>query len=735
VTTRRQFFKIGAVVSAGALIPGSLFVASRAYASVQTPQTPLLGANIPQFVDPVPTFVGNRVSSSTLATRMLEFQQKVLPASVYAGLSAPFNAGTYVWGYKVDSRPASYPGFTIEAQRGTPTTVIYINSLPLPPGSKLEPLFTIDQTIHWADPFNQMGATTPYTGSIPTVVHLHGAEVPSAFDGAPEAWFTPDGHHGKGYSTLFSAGSNAAVYRYPNTQPATALWFHDHALGMTRINVFSGLAAFYLLRDQFDTGQFDNPLRLPAGQREIELMIQDRQFDTNGQWLFPDGTPTDNPTGLNGTPPNPGVHPFWIPEFFGDAMVVNGKTWPFLNVEPLRYRFRIVNASNARFLRMKLVDSSTLSSSNPTPGPAFWQIGTDGGLLDRPVKLNDPNNSSSLALFLAPSERADIIIDFAGLAGRSFTLVNDAVAPYPSGSAPDPATNGRIMQFKVDQDLTLSPNGDRTYNPASGAPLRGGANEEPAIVRLANPVTGTLAAGVTPTVKRQLALVEAEGPGGPLEVLINNTKWKGVHDGTTTPIAGSQPDKGGQGIFLTELPRVGATEEWEIINLTQDAHPIHIHLIQFQLINRQNVDITNYRPKYDSLFPGGTFAGLTPNNTWGQVQYAPGVYIPGYGPPQTYTTPNADGAIGGIPAFSPYLQGGTIPPDANEAGWKDTLKMFPGMVTRIVIRWAPILTPVNGVAPGQNLYSFDPTVGPGYVWHCHILDHEDNEMMRPYAPV
>ncbi|HEX7736173.1 MAG TPA: multicopper oxidase domain-containing protein [Ktedonobacteraceae bacterium] len=726
--SRRTFLKMGAAAGAGVLLPTMTW---RAFASVTLPQTPLAGADIPQFVEPLTTFVGRRVSSSSFNVAMQEFQQKVLPDSMYSTMVPPFNQGTYVWGYKVDSRPSFFPGFTVEAQRGTATSINYINNLPFPNNSHLEPLFTIDQTIHWADPLGtgssmHMGSFQPYQGTIPTVVHLHGAEVPSAFDGAPEAWFTQDGIHGKGYSSLFHTSGNAAVYRYPNTQQATTLWFHDHALGMTRINVFSGLAAMYLLRDQFDTGRSDNSLRLPAGNQEIELIIQDRQFDTNGQLLFPDGTPADNPTGLNGTPPNPGAHPFWIPEFFGDAIVVNGKTWPFLSVEPRRYRFRFLNASNARFYQMTLLDSS-----NQAPGPALWQIGTDGGLLDRPVKLSDPNNPNSLQLFLAPSERGDIIIDFAGHAGHNFTLTNSAVAPFPSGDAPDPATNGVIMQFRVNLPLSSQ---DTTYNPASGAPLRGRQNQEPVIVRLANPTNGTLGTGVRPSVTRQLALVEAEGPGGPLEVLINNSKWTGVHDGTTTPIPGSVPASMGQPYFFTEQPRVGATEVWEIANLTMDAHPIHIHLIQFQVINRQNFDVDNYRPLYDSKFPGGTFEGLTSDGTLGLVHYDPGVYIPGYGPPRSYLTPNADGAIGGIPALSPFLQGKIILPDANEAGWKDTLKMYPGEVTRIAIRWAPIDTQIGAVRPGQNLYTFDPTAGPGYVWHCHILDHEDNEMMRGYTP-
>lgn len=726
--SRRTFLKMGAAAGAGVFVPAASW---RAFASVVLPQTPLPGANIPQFVEPLTTFVGRRVTSSSFNVVMQEFQQKVLPTSLYATMVPPFNQGTYVWGYKVDSRPPFFPGFTVEAQRGVPTTINYINNLPFPNSSHLEPLLTIDQTIHWADPLNtgssmHMGSFQPYKGTIPTVVHLHGAEVPSTFDGAPEAWFTQDGIHGKGYSTLTSTSRNAAIYRYPNTQQGTTLWFHDHALGVTRINVFSGLATMYFLRDQFDTGRSDNPLQLPAGNQEIELVIQDRQFDTNGQLLFPDGTPADNPTGLNGTPPNPGAHPFWIPEFFGDAIVVNGKTWPYLNVEPRRYRFRIVNASNARFYQMALVDSLTQA-----PGPALWQIGTDGGLLDRPVKLSDPNNPNALQLFLAPSERGDIIIDFTGLQGRSFTLTNSAVAPYPSGDAPDPTTNGVIMQFRVNLSLS-SP--DTTYKPQSGAPLRGGQNQEPVIVRLANPTTGTLGSGVKPSVTRQMVLVEAEGPGGPLEVMINNSKWTGFHDGTTTPIPGSVPASMGQPYFFTEQPLVGSTEVWEIANLTQDAHPIHIHLIQFQLINRQNFDVDNYRPLYDSKFPGGTFEGLTSDGSLGTVHYDPGVYIPGYGPPQSYLTPNADGAIGGIPAVSPFLQGNIILPDANEAGWKDTLKMYPGEVTRIAIRWAPIDTAINAVRPGQNLYTFDPTQGPGYVWHCHILDHEDNEMMRGYTP-
>jgi FtsP/CotA-like multicopper oxidase with cupredoxin domain len=678
----------------------------------------------------------NRVESKSFTTKMLEFQQVVLPPSMYP---SGFKNGTWLWGYQVDSRPPSWPGATVEAARGTPTTITYVNNLPVAATrSHLEPTLSIDQTLHWADPLNAGTSFKAYAGPVPGVVHLHGAEVPQAFDGVPEAWFTPDGRRGRGYDTLNSAAANAAVYRYPNSQPATTLWFHDHTLGMTRINVFSGLSAFYLVRDSFDTGQADNPLRLPADQFEIEMMIQDRHFDTNGQLRFPDGSNTA--ADLNGGPPNPRAHPFWIPEHFGDAMVVNGNTWPFLNVEPRRYRFRFVNSCNARFLSMNLTEQSNVPTATPPSAVPFWQIGTDGGLLDGPVKLNDPADPNALKLLLGPSERADVIIDFSGLAGHRLILTNDGIFPFPSGGPPDPNLDGQILRIRVVNPLSSQ---DNSYNPATGAPLRGGANQQPAIVRLANPRTGTIAPGVRLSAKRQFVIFEqdtfacAVSPesDGPLEGLLNNSKWKGLRDGTSTPIPGSRQDQQGQGIWLTELPRVGSTELWELIDTTPDAHPIHIHLIQFQVLNRQSADVTNYLGAWAARFPGGTFAGQNCDGTLGMVTYAPGEIIPGYGPPADYNTPNPDGALGGNPAFGTFLNGPVQPPDANEAGWKDTFKILPGMVNRVLVRWAPTETAVNGVQPGQNLFQFDPTVGPGYVWHCHILDHEDTEMMRPYSPV
>jgi FtsP/CotA-like multicopper oxidase with cupredoxin domain len=688
--------------------------------SVLVAQTPLDGATVPKYVEPL-TLLGSARADGTQAVRvsMEEFQQKILPASMYSGLPAPFNNGTFQWGYEVNGSGPHYPAATIEARQGTTTSVAYMNRLQGRNGAPtfLQKYLTQDLSVHWADPNHVtrnnncanstvLGAPClqPASGPIPAVAHLHGAEVLSAFDGHPDTWFTPG-------NAMTGPGFVSSTYSYVNRQEATTLWFHDHALGTTRLNVYSGMAAFYLIRDGRDTGAANNPIGLPAGPFEQELLIADRQFDNKGQLLFPDGTPGDNPTGINGGPPNPDVHPFWIPEFFGDVIVVNGKSWPFFEVQPRRYRLRFVNGSNARFYQMQLVQSAN-HQPTATAGPDIWQIGSDGGFLNSPTDVDSAANPNAPHLFLAPAERADVIVDFAGQSGKNFILINGqgAFAPFPSGDPPDPNTSGQVMEFRVNQALQGT---DTSFNPAHpqralrGSPI---VDIKPADTHRA------------PDKDRQLILVEVEGDGGPEEVLLNNSHWDGKRNGTNTTIPGSVSN--GHGISATETPRIGSTEVWEIANLTEDAHPLHIHLIQFQILGRQAFRRDDYRAAWDGTFPGGTFNGVT---------YPPGTFIPGFGPPQTYTTANAAGAVGGNLSFNPFLQGTSEAPDASEAGWKDTLKVLPFEVTRIAVRWAPTATAVNNVSAGTNRFSFDPTTGgPGYVWHCHILDHEDNEMMRSY---
>ena len=293
------------------------------------------------------------------------------------------------------------------------------------------------------------------------------------------------------------------------------------------------------------------------------------------------------------------------------------------------------------------------------------------------------------------------------------------------------------MQFRV----AGAPGTDTTFNPAvPGATLRNGpvTGANPIIARLINPATGAVAAGVTVDKKRQLTLNEVIGmptvvngiayPGGPLEILVNNTKWSGFYS-TGPGTTGIRPDfqlypdyHGGQG--YSEILTEGTTELWEIINLTADAHPIHLHLAQFQLMNRQDFDVKKYAATYNASFPGGSYDPIT------RLAYPAKAYMPGYGPPLSYTTNNADGALGGNPAITPFLKGAAAPPSLNEAGWKDTVIMYPGQVTRLVVRWAPTDLPVTTPAASAS-FPFSPDGTHGYVWHCHIIDHEDNEMMRP----
>ena len=620
-----------------------------------------------------------------------------------------------------------------------------------------------DQTLHWADPLNgevnmwnhmamppavgSEGASN-YDGPIPACVHLHGGEVPPVLDGGPDAWFTSDGNYiGHAYySKDGNAPKNYNIYRYPNSQEGSPIWFHDHTLGATRLNVYAGLAGGYLVLDPAN-----DPQNLPWPP--VPLIIQDRMFDTNGQLFFP----SDTAANLQWAP-NP-EHPYWVPEFVGDVICVNGKAWPFLEVAPKRYTFLFLNGSNARTYEMFLIDPV---SGNR--GPAFWVIGTDGGYLDKPVRVAPPSNN--IGLVMMSGERYLAIIDFAGYQagvkgpnGRPYSgtwlLKNQAKTPFPGGAAAIGATTAQIMQFRV----VGTPGIDISFNPATpGITLRGGAGQGPALVRLVNPATGTVAAGVTVQKTRQLTLNEVMGmpqnainpvtglmtayPGGPLEILVNNTKWNGerINGVMTDPMTGhmmytfeARPDFTLDGTgknYISEIPKEGETEIWEIVNLTADAHPIHLHLVQVQLLNRQNLDVAKYSAAYAAAFPGGGYDPMT-----GQP-YPAGVYIPSFGPPLEYNTGNAR-ALGGNPDVaavakgkSLYLKGAPTPPLPQEAGWKDTFVMYPGQVTRVVIRWAP--TDIQaGKAPTSANFPFDPNGGHGYVWHCHIVDHEDNEMMRP----
>jgi spore coat protein A len=743
--TRRQFLKTSAASAAATFLSTRAWFLQRAYGAFAGPQVQLPGSAIPQFVDELPLLETHVPGSgmvlatgTNLTISMEEFKADVMPTG-FVPVPTPANpapapyTGTWVWGYQTAGLPTptapngalkTYINPVVLAKRGTPTKITWVNNLPATSATETAWATWTDRTLHWADPSNEGHQMTNYAGPVPAVAHLHGGEVPPQLDGGPDAWFTPTppvigNQHGHAYWPGPGGGGNTSVYNYPNTQEAAPIWFHDHALGITRINVYAGIAGAYLLLDPNPANAWPiDPTRI------VPVVIQDRMFDTKGQLYFPAGPPFS---------PNPMHHPFWVPEFEGDVICVNGKVWPKLTVANKRYAFWFLNGSNARTYNMFLTDPVSKNF-----GPPIWVIGTDGGLLDAPVKL-DPTLPANNSLTMMPGERYLAIINFAGyeagvlgpnLAAYSGTwlLKNNAKTPFPAGVAPRGTTTGRVMQFVVDPASTLP---DEAYDPAGGGALR-----QP-MIRLVNQATGTPGVGVTINKTRQLTLNEVMGPAGPLAALVNNSMWDGKRPSGAVINGGSAPYD--PDTYYTEFPQEGETELWEIVNLTADAHPIHLHLVQFQLMNRQNFNVNKYSGAYAAAFVNST-GEIDPMTG---LPYPNGVYIPEFGPPLAYDpalNPQSGGKWGGNPDVGVlakngkplYLQGPARPPLPQEAGWKDTVIMYPGQVTRIMVRWAPTDLPAN--TPAANaFFPFDPNGGHGYVWHCHIIDHEDNEMMRPDA--
>jgi len=660
---------------------------------------PINAAIIPKFVDPLPHFAGIRVNAKAggnVTVKAVPHQQVALSTGTILGdlaeigVDAGAGMGNY-WTYSISNdggsswTPPLWPGFTIEAERGNPLNVTYLNELT---GQQYADVnLVVDQTLHWAMPTM---TADPYSGPVPIVAHLHGGEVPSEADGGPYAWFTP-GFAQTGPTWGIDGTDN--VCHYPNTQEAATLWFHDHAMGATRLNVYAGLEAFYFLRgddeenDHLPGWSGDDLVKevAPVGTSgifqtnpylpEIELAIQDRKFNDRGELYWPV------------EPSNPDVHPYWTPEFFGDVMCVNGKSWPYLSVAPRKYRFRFLDGCNARFLNMWITNDLTGKTAN---GPDFQIIGADGGLLDHKVVKDI---SSGGRLFMAPGERFDVVIDFTGYSG-TYYLVNDANIPYPDGDPVSEGLDDRIMAFVVNGDL----------RDAGNPGIAGSGSDKsnvPANLRATNLVN---ISGVTPTVTRLLTLNENASVDGPLEALVNNSKYDNNH------MMGKGKDMTTFG-DATEHPVEGTTEVWQIANLTMDTHPMHLHLVQFKLVNRRPFNDMAYMAAYDAAFTGG-------------------MYMPAEGPPNPYDIANSDGALGGNPSISSYYTGPAVGPLPEEEGWKDTYKCPLGEVTTFLVRYAPTDLPANATED-ELVFPFDPSKGPGYVWHCHIVDHEDNEMMRP----
>lgn len=577
--SRREFLKLGAAAGAGLAL--TKFDIRRGFAA----GTPNITKFVNRLVHPIP-----KLEADTITYPGADYYQISMSDGLHTFHSQLGPAYTFRYG------GMPYLGPTIEAQRGRPTVVKFINNLPSSEAD--HPLAgAIDPTV--PDPMMYPGLA----GGRATP-HLHGGFTKPGFDGHPHSWFSPDGARGSHYTSLPGAAANEAIYEYSNEQFAAPLWYHDHAMGITRLNVYAGLAGLYLLRDEAELA-----LNLPTGDYEVPLVIQDKQFTPTGQLFYP----------ITSGVPFPYPHPIWVPEFFGDTPVVNAVAYPFLDVEPRRYRLRFYNGSQARFFNLKF---ATNQQNVLLP---FWIIGMEQSLLPAPVRRT--------TLLLAPGERADVIIDFASLRkGTLVTLKNDAKAPFPGGQGGDVA---QVMQFQVTKTLARP---DTTTPPANIL--------LPAVPRL-SPTPGAP--------MREIVMKETMdmATGVPTDVRLNG-KW--FDDGT-----------------IDENPRVGDTEIWQFINLTVDAHPMHMHLVQFQVYDRQ--------PFNAALFDADRMAGI-------------------------------------IMPVGNYVTGPAVPPPPEEMGWKDTVKSMPGEITRVIAKF--------DVPPGSELPA-------EYVYHCHILEHEENEMMRPFA--
>jgi spore coat protein A, manganese oxidase len=529
--TRRKFLQGSSAITAALAVDRACILDGMGHA--MPPVAATLDINtLAHFADPLPVPgiahpEGLRASPED-AKRKIPFYRIVMremQSKVHRDLKA-----TRFWGFG-----SSVPGPTFETRSGEGALVEWANALPN------EHFLPVDHTIHGA------GAQAAH---VRTVVHMHGAKTKPESDGYPEDCVVP---------------GKSSLYYYPNQQDAAMLWYHDHALGINRLNVYAGLLGTFFIRDAFE-----DALNLPQGKYEVPLTIFDRLFTPDGQLFYP----------ISPDPASP-----WVPEIFGNGILVNGKLFPYLEVEPRKYRFRLLNGSNARFYHLSFAG-----------GAPFYQIGTDQGLLPSPVPLT--------SLEIAPGERADLIVDFSDHRGEQLILKNDAFV---------------VMQFRV-----------------SAAKV----HDSSSLPKVLRPVPRIPESQAVKT--RLLTLNEyVNKAGNPVQLLLNASRWN---------------------MPITEKPVLNSTEIWTLINPTNDSHPIHLHLVRFQILDRQQYEPWLYQTKKELHFLG--------------------------------------------PAE---------PPAPNEAGWKDTVRAESRMVTRIIVR-------------------FEGFTGR-YVWHCHILEHEDNEMMRPYEVI
>jgi spore coat protein A, manganese oxidase len=768
---RRRFLKIMGMAAAAGAVNWKFdwrqgFMSARAYAFSQSPIIRKFVDSLPGLGPTAPNNLGNYLTVMTPDTTTFS------GSDYYKLVAGPFTQQVHTdlpnptpfWGYAQDNgvgvaTDQKYLGGVMVANANTPVRITMRNNLPA------IHILPVDMTIMGAN--GSPGGTA--TGVNRMSIHLHGGFPPWISDGTPFQDFDPNG--GYGLSCAFPPDMPAPApgsynYYWTNQQSAKFMWYHDHAMGITRLNAYAGLATGYVLLDATELNLIDTGI-LPAPAQTIYLVLQDKTFNADGTLWYPyqyevipplpapppptgrwdwSGAPATDPTVALNTLLNPST----VPEAFLDTTIINGCCYPYLTVQRRHYRFRILNGCQARFYNLQLYyaqsptgdpnpasptyDPLTGEANLAAPGPRITQIGTEGGFLPAPVALpSNPSapgvtqqqlvfdlvsgNAVNYNLLLAPAERADLLIDFTDVpTGSVLILYSDAPAPFPGG---DP----RNEYYTGDPDHSAT--GDGT----GGAPstvVGFGPNSRTlmqfrvAALPLA-PISRSLNTLPELALKKQTSPILQ--PITPLPTRGTHVRTLTLNETFETPENFGTPYYGRliaflgtnvvQGVDIWGIPmfyrtylsergevvKPGQTEIWEIINLTGDTHPIHFHLVNVQILNRQSFDDVGY-------LAAGVAAGTA----------APGTAVD----------------------VAPFLLGSPRPPDSNETGWKETVRMNPFEVTRVIAKFDLPKLPWS-VPLSQRLV--DPNLPPGpnnpringheYVWHCHILEHEEHDMMRP----
>lgn len=523
-------------------------------------------STLTKFIDPLPIPSVLAPTGTLDGAPLYEVSVSQFTQQLHSQLPA-----TTLWGYA-----GTYPGPTFEVNRDQTIKVRWTNDLRDGSGNALQHFLPYDNTIHGA------GAMFPEARMVP---HVHGAVTDEASDGYPEWWVSPDANAAG--NVFGGPAGNSILTTFTNNQRAANNWYHDHSMGITRLNVYAGMAGFFNIRDSEEAA-----LGLPSGEYEIPLLLQDRSFYEDGQLFYPAGPGDvtspgvgDPLTGLVGDFPGDASQ---VPRFLADANLVNGKVWPYLEVEPRKYRFRMLNGANTRFYDLQLEPQPGAASSDPV---LFHQIGTDSGLL--------ATTSQRASVALSPADRVDAVVDFSEFQpGDTLLLTNrdfDA----------DAGTTDQVMEIRI-----VEPTGvDDSNLPMQLSSFDRYAAED--AVRT-----------------RTLTLDRTFDQYGRLEFLLDGKKW-------------TDPN--------TETVTQGELEIWEFVNNTGMAHPMHLHMEAFQVLDRKDRN----------------------GNDMSLADY--------------------------------------------ELGFEDTVTVGPRETLRIMVR-------------------FDQYTGT-FVWHCHILEHEDLEMMRTFRIV